>query len=1041
MTISRAAAITAAASVHLALCSMALETFAAASPLRWWVVAAVAAYFAGGVVAYRLRLRALERFDPASVAMAGCILTVGMLVVTAWTPMGLINGIRLATLSTSTLLTLVTLSGIAVAGLSIATAPGLPLWLRWPATALVAYAGVAFVTALLNGTDYVALFSGHGFWTRLPRSLQGPLVGILGVMPLAVLFELWAARQSRAEGLSPAPHVRRSIALGLAILLALPAGFVSDVVDVRTARGAPAAPVGPPKDAVQIAASVRTAADGLIDHLTGKAGLTPAALADRLEVTLNELQHVAEQLPRDRVDPAVIVKRVGSEPEKLLHWVRSETKLVPYRGVLRGAAGVLMDRVGNSLDRSLLLAELIARGNGEARLAHLQLPLDAVTTLAELSSRPDQTSASATPLDAVRESQFVSSYAARFGGDAAEHEAILTTHREATEAAGRALVDRALLQSNLVLRLAEGFLARPPTALDEVERAGLEDHWWVQAKVGDRWTNLDPSGVVDRDDEHRVPDGTMDPTRLDDNLHHRVTVRVLITCLCDGQLQEKVVLEHSFPVSSVLGVPIRLLNVPVEGAALDPKLLTSPTAGPGLVEWLSNQSEWLPILMVGAEQLTAQRFTRAGQVLSGAREPAAAGIVGALGGGDEDDSTRAGALVGQWLEFEISVPGTAPQIERRAIFDWTDQDGIAVTRDWTHGALDMMTETEIVVLGAQPSAEYVALQSAAVALRGRAELLRTLRAPPGNVAPAGPPAESTSIEPSLVLYQFALARWAWSSSARQGRIFLSEPNIITRHLGLVRGAEGLPHRWTALDIVSNRVGVLPLGATDRSQVRVSQGVFDTNLEVLFDSEDVIDVPSSPANVAEAMVKGARLQRVSSSDRLTNRFARDAVASGKVVLTTDGGSSWWQLDPVTGTTLGRTVRGWGGTSGPETAATTKLTGINSMRLVARLYLTILCVSQVMIKHTLQGISGRKAARLVRAQGAPQATGDQAPGGAGVAMGIALCTVGHGLSGYGTYLGGALGSRFSLAGDIVSMVMSFWSVYDTYHALLAILAADA
>ena len=48
-----------------------------------------------------------------------------------------------------------------------------------------------------------------------------------------------------------------------------------------------------------------------------------------------------------------------TDPQKMLDWVRDNTRLVPYEGSLRGALGVLMDRNGNSLDRSILLARLL----------------------------------------------------------------------------------------------------------------------------------------------------------------------------------------------------------------------------------------------------------------------------------------------------------------------------------------------------------------------------------------------------------------------------------------------------------------------------------------------------------------------------------------------------------------------------------------------------------------------------------------------------------------------------------------------------------
>ena len=60
---------------------------------------------------------------------------------------------------------------------------------------------------------------------------------------------------------------------------------------------------------------------------------------------------------------AAVLAQVGNDPAAMRAWVAREAYLVPYRGLLRGVVGVLMDRCGNSLDRAMLLAALLARAN------------------------------------------------------------------------------------------------------------------------------------------------------------------------------------------------------------------------------------------------------------------------------------------------------------------------------------------------------------------------------------------------------------------------------------------------------------------------------------------------------------------------------------------------------------------------------------------------------------------------------------------------------------------------------------------------------
>src|SRR5919106_2013735 len=100
--------------------------------------------------------------------------------------------------------------------------------------------------------------------------------------------------------------------------------------------------------------------------------------ADRREAMLERSLSVIEEgdraAARDRWDLDYAADLLGPDPAVHLDWVRSRTVLVPYRGVLRGPVGVLLDRQGNSLDRALLLATLLERSGHEVRLAQGELP-------------------------------------------------------------------------------------------------------------------------------------------------------------------------------------------------------------------------------------------------------------------------------------------------------------------------------------------------------------------------------------------------------------------------------------------------------------------------------------------------------------------------------------------------------------------------------------------------------------------------------------------------------------------------------------------
>jgi hypothetical protein len=101
-----------------------------------------------------------------------------------------------------------------------------------------------------------------------------------------------------------------------------------------------------------------------------------ARAVGQLQNSLLAIEDAQRQAPRDRWDPQYVVDTVGIDAKDLFAWVRREVRWVPYRGALRGPVGVLMDRNGNSLDQSLLLAALLRAAGHEVRLAHAELPYD-----------------------------------------------------------------------------------------------------------------------------------------------------------------------------------------------------------------------------------------------------------------------------------------------------------------------------------------------------------------------------------------------------------------------------------------------------------------------------------------------------------------------------------------------------------------------------------------------------------------------------------------------------------------------------------------
>ncbi len=108
--------------------------------------------------------------------------------------------------------------------------------------------------------------------------------------------------------------------------------------------------------------------------------------------TLRRLMSVFDYLD-GQVDHSVyevsaLSSRLGNDPKVMQPYVQNSFAYRPYWGALKGAQGVLFDRTGNALDRSLLLAELLAMQGHAVRIAGAQLSDEQTQDLLNLAQLP-----------------------------------------------------------------------------------------------------------------------------------------------------------------------------------------------------------------------------------------------------------------------------------------------------------------------------------------------------------------------------------------------------------------------------------------------------------------------------------------------------------------------------------------------------------------------------------------------------------------------------------------------------------------------------
>ena len=623
-----------------------------------------------------------------------------------------------------------------------------------------------------------------------------------------------------------------------------------------------------------------------------------AAAAD-IDDAMDALAERIRALPRDEFDPIAVVEQVGRDPAALAEWIRANTRWAPYQGALRGAVGVMNDRVGSSLDRALLLAEVLRLAGHQTRLAHATLDPPAAQGLAQELLRA--------PPPPLEENVGVSSIIAK---RAADHSARLRS----------------------VLAAAGIGADRPPDEQTAAQAAA--NHWWVQRRDGDGWVDMDVTGAsvsAQETFEAPGPEGTL--TVPADQVHLLI-IRVIIE-VWDAQasrLVDRPVIETHVSPAETGAVRVTLRHYPI-GLSMNPGEI-SPESDPATLRAaLLMQTEWLPVLERRGTKVALCSFTQEGDVNTLTSMPVAAQIGGAAGravgafgdalsGGDgeADEADSGSVLTAEWLEYEIRAPGCEPRTIRREEFDLVGpaarSAGVTKRPELSEQqrlsrSLSLAGVTDSLVIGFTPSRRYAmhrAAQDLLVQRRAwqavlseqdakrRSELALDLE---GRGAP---------------LVSMAAARGAFSSA--RGRALVGRINVLNCKSQSLAGEVGGPPSVRDLMDLAVSDTLDPHGDF---WTLVAQGVADSAAEsaVLHGDKpsprNVLGLTEPETQAPELLVlrdaEGARaaLERSAASPDVQARVLGGIAEGYAIVFPASAGGSadlgWWRVDPATGQTLG------------------------------------------------------------------------------------------------------------------------------------------
>jgi hypothetical protein len=610
-----------------------------------------------------------------------------------------------------------------------------------------------------------------------------------------------------------------------------------------------------------------------------------------------------------------------------------------------------MDRQGNSLDRALLLYEMLRLAGHRVQLVQGELSdTEAERVFQDAIFIPGATDISTLPPSLTNFQERIKNFADRNKFDAQE---LLAETNEMIKEEERISVELSRRVNDQTLKLLEAVKAHKKEDVhNPVAFKDLKDHWWVQYQKDGDWMDLDPTF---RD---AAPGRTIGEikkiqrsSRLNSKLVHSLVIRLIIERLENGGLIEEKVLEHTLRPSDFIGGTISLHQVPMDLPDIK-AMIQGNSLQKNLKEAVSKQNEWLPILSIGKKEIKRNSILESGSLnRTPGKKPtkkSEGGLTGgfgnAFGGSSQPKQKEDSELTAEWIEYEIQSPGRPVRKIRREIFDLI---GPAVRKSKKYANMEIseeqrmkrnllvLSQIEILPVVSRFTPEFIQHKSAEYLLSQKQTLLSFMQSfnglEPDEILSR---TEQLSSEP-WALYSLALTRTRLSRHARES--FLGSLNIFSSASFLMENEKQELEMYQGIDIIANDIAVFPAEGIDSFAIKLEQGVLDTNVEVKpmmderwIENTAVIFDKSKDQNIDWILLKdveGSDWNKVHLSPDVKARIEQD-ISEGfmafvpEKVVKIDGKpvTGWWRLDPATGETIGvgETGRGQAMTSYAERA---------------------------------------------------------------------------------------------------------------------------
>ncbi len=668
-----------------------------------------------------------------------------------------------------------------------------------------------------------------------------------------------------------------------------------------------------------------------------------AGIAEHLEKRFFPLvEDLLGVYPRETFDVSYRAALLPKSVKTIFEWVRDRTFLVPYQGQLRGARGVLMDRRGNSLDRALLLQELLREKGFEARLVRGDLGPDiSARLLDEAPLYPEDGLDEASPeFDELEWLKLSNRYGLTDVPDESypKHQAVMSVMED--------LIERVIETSNAL-----GELGLRPAASSDRARAltDLSDHWWVQYQEGGDWIDLDPSLPNARPGE-RLTEPRMD--EVSQALLHRVRIKVIVERWeKDMGLVEEVALDQSVSPMNYMGKAFTLVH---EGANL--QSFVKADSSKKFEENLLSQDTWLPVLRVVDKSAVGQEIDAFGQLSTPSTDPEVRRakktretletgwnvlnrvMEGTNGQAQKESNHDNPAWTAQWLEFEVTSPGREPRRTRRTVFDLIGEAQRtrpltarpALTDEQKIGrALALLSQVRFVLLCSDINPDFGTVEALTSTLAQRERVMRVIKSESTDPTELLKLLSGDEPFPSSLMGLISLRRLIGPQSLS----YIDSPGILAQ-VKILDRHEGQIYARSGIDFVVGSIGIHPRAGTKSATMRFQQGIMDTWAETkfldqsAFFDEELTEVENTAVFFAQRDALGSQWRTIKSKDDQAwqeialdddERVRLEAVLESgfwivlpKEKIQFDGRRvlSWWQFDPTSGDILGMGGRGHG-----------------------------------------------------------------------------------------------------------------------------------